>query len=236
MAKPEKKAILDQYGKKELVRVFLRIIPQLAILLISANNFYWINAWVFGALILTITLAYAIVVVRVNPEVVNERGKGFKEGTKAFDKLFFALWIPLGFLTLIVSGLDAQRYQWTQMTLALVVFGAIINLISGLLSIWAVAVNAHFESTVRIQDDRDHQVCSSGPYRYIRHPGYSGLVVINLSFPLLLGSWWGLVPAAAVVVIMIIRTALEDRMLQKELAGYSDYAAAVRYRLVPGVW
>jgi protein-S-isoprenylcysteine O-methyltransferase Ste14 len=102
---------------------------------------------------------------------------------------------------------------------------------------WAMAVNTHFEKTVRIQHDRGHRVIDSGPYRIVRHPGYLGAILgFTLAAPLLLGSWWSFVPAVAAVVCLIIRTSLEDRTLQNELDGYKDYAQNVRYRLLPGLW
>ena len=96
--------------------------------------------------------------------------------------------------------------------------------------------NRFFSSVVRIQTDRGHSVQTGGPYALIRHPGYAGALLYDLAAPLLLGSWWGLIPAAVTVALVILRTRLEDRKLQTELDGYAEYAARVRYRLVPGIW
>jgi protein-S-isoprenylcysteine O-methyltransferase Ste14 len=101
---------------------------------------------------------------------------------------------------------------------------------------WAMASNRFFSTVVRIQQEREHAVVTAGPYQYVRHPGYVGFTVMMLVTPLLLGSWWALIPVACAIVVIIVRTALEDRTLQTELAGYSDYAQRVRYRLLPGVW
>jgi protein-S-isoprenylcysteine O-methyltransferase Ste14 len=97
-------------------------------------------------------------------------------------------------------------------------------------------VNRFFSAVVRIQRDREHTVVTSGPYRLIRHPGYAGALITSLAIPLLLGSLWALIPAALVVCLLILRTALEDRTLQEKLDGYREYAGRVRYRLLPGVW
>jgi protein-S-isoprenylcysteine O-methyltransferase Ste14 len=99
-----------------------------------------------------------------------------------------------------------------------------------------MAVNEHFETTVRIQHDRDHQVCNKGPYRFVRHPGYSGFLISSLAGPLVLGSWYALIPTAVVMILFVIRTALEDRTLRLELPGYEEYAQKTKYRLVPKVW
>jgi len=99
-----------------------------------------------------------------------------------------------------------------------------------------MAANIYFSTTVRIQDDRGHRVVSSGPYQFVRHPGYVGMILIYLGAPIMLGSWWALIPGGLNGVAFIVRTALEDRTLQNELSGYSDYAGRVPYRLLPGVW
>jgi protein-S-isoprenylcysteine O-methyltransferase Ste14 len=104
------------------------------------------------------------------------------------------------------------------------------------LSGWAMIVNAYFSTAVRIQRERGHTVCRTGPYRFVRHPGYVGYMLQSLGIPLLLGSWWALLPGVTAMALMIIRTAFEDRMLQAELPGYPEYAREVRYRLVPGIW
>jgi protein-S-isoprenylcysteine O-methyltransferase Ste14 len=116
------------------------------------------------------------------------------------------------------------------------VFGIILVIAAQCFMLWAMAVNTHFEATVRIQDDRNHQVCTTGPYRFIRHPGYVAFILSTLAAPFILGSWWSLVPAGMIAVLVVIRTALEDRTLQQELAGYTEYTKKTRYRLVPFVW
>jgi protein-S-isoprenylcysteine O-methyltransferase Ste14 len=233
----ENGAGLNRDGVKEIVRGVARMILYLVILLISAGRLDWTNAWVYGGLYVFLAILYSAVMIKVNPELLNERGgKGIPEGTKRFDIIFYAVWIPLGFVTLIVCGIDAGRYGWSHMSTVLVVVGVVMSVPAFLFSIWAMAVNPHFEAGVRVQEERDHKVCSSGPYRTVRHPGYSGLIVLTLCSPLILGSWWGLIPAGMVALLFIVRTALEDRTLRDELPGYAEYAGQVRYRLVPGLW
>jgi protein-S-isoprenylcysteine O-methyltransferase Ste14 len=101
---------------------------------------------------------------------------------------------------------------------------------------WALSSNAFFVATVRIQADRGQTVVSGGPYRYVRHPGYLGSILLHLGVPFLLGSLWALIPGFVAVLVMVVRTALEDRTLRAELSGYEEYAERVRYRLLPGVW
>lgn len=96
--------------------------------------------------------------------------------------------------------------------------------------------NPYFYATVRVQEERGHQTITSGPYQYVRHPGYVGAILWIISAPLVLGSWWALIPGGLTAALLIVRTALEDRSLQAELTGYAEYAGRVRYRLLPGVW
>jgi protein-S-isoprenylcysteine O-methyltransferase Ste14 len=114
--------------------------------------------------------------------------------------------------------------------------GGVLLTLSTVFSVWAMLENEHFEQFMRIQEDRAHQVVTSGPYRIVRHPGYAGAIVGVLSVPLILGSWWTFAPAGAVALVFVIRTALEDRTLRRELGGYQAYMRQTRYRLVPGIW
>jgi protein-S-isoprenylcysteine O-methyltransferase Ste14 len=139
--------------------------------------------------------------------------------------------------TLILSGLDIGRYHWTQSYSIIVQISAIFIFVLGLLlATWAEATNKFFSTFVRIQEDRNHQVVSQGPYKYIRHPGYAGTILSAIALPLALGSFYGLMPAFIGSVGFVVRTALEDRELVHRLAGYDAYALKARYRLLPGVW
>jgi protein-S-isoprenylcysteine O-methyltransferase Ste14 len=97
-------------------------------------------------------------------------------------------------------------------------------------------VNKFFSAVIRIQEDRGHSVVSSGPYRYVRHPGYTGVILYMVSTAIVLESLWALIPAGLILIVTIVRTVLEDRTLRAELDGYSDYAGRVHYRLIPLVW
>ena len=144
---------------------------------------------------------------------------------------------PLYLGHFVVAGLDAGRFHWsdgigvTTQIAATAVFATGWSLVT-----WAVIVNRFFSPVVRIQEERGHRLVTSGPYRFVRHPGYIGAIVGFLSGPLLLGSWWALVPAGVLCVGILMRTIAEDRFLHAECAGYAEYAARVRYRLIPGFW
>jgi protein-S-isoprenylcysteine O-methyltransferase Ste14 len=130
-----------------------------------------------------------------------------------------------------------KRFSWTpdlpdyvQVIALCVIFAA------DMLGVWAMLVNRFFSSYVRIQTDRGHTVVNAGPYRVVRHPGYAGAVLAWIAGPVFFSSHWVAIPSIIVIALTIIRTALEDRTLQQELPGYSQYAESVRYRLVPGIW
>ncbi|MGA7305464.1 MAG: isoprenylcysteine carboxylmethyltransferase family protein, partial [Rhodothermales bacterium] len=118
----------------------------------------------------------------------------------------------------------------------LIVLGFILISLGYSFAVWAVVENRFFSTTVRIQTDRGHVVCDSGPYRIVRHPGYAGNILPLLGIVPALGSVWTLIPAAVALIIMVIRTVLEDRTLQEELPGYREYARRVHYRLIPGIY
>lgn len=227
---------LDQHGRKGVIKELVFVIVHFFILTLSAGNFGWTNAWVFTGLGLIYKAVYSGTLIIKNPKLLNERGRFIKQDTKPFDKIFFGFMIPLNLLQSMVAGLDAGRYGWTHMPLWMNVLGALCITAAFILILWAMNVNTHFESTVRIQEDRDHQVCSSGPYRIIRHPGYAGALLAQFGSPLLLGSAWAFVPAVMMAALFVVRTRLEDSTLQKELAGFLEYANITRYRLLPYIW
>jgi protein-S-isoprenylcysteine O-methyltransferase Ste14 len=137
---------------------------------------------------------------------------------------------------LVVIGLD-ERFGWTgELPLWVQLAGIALLLLSFYVISWSMASNRFFSGVVRIQEDRGHSVVTGGPYRFVRHPGYVGLVILACSVPLMLSSLWALVPAGLTVIVIVIRTALEDRTFQKELDGYTGYAQKVRFRLIPGIW
>lgn len=226
---------LNRSGIREIIRSGMNYFIHLAALLLAAGKTGWLNAWLYWGLYMLVHFIHTAIMVRVNPEVLNERGQVFKEGTKFFDKIFMLLWIPLILVTMAVAGFDAVRFEWSHMSLWFAIPGAALTLAASYIIIWAMAVNPFFEGTVRIQSERDQKVCESGPYKFIRHPGYTGIIVVTLCSPLILGSWWAFAPSAMIVVLVIIRTELEDKTLREELPGYAEYAERVKYRLLPFV-
>ena len=171
----------------------------------------------------------------MNPAVIEHRLHTGK-GTKSWDKLWLVFFTLVFLAIYIVAGFDAVRFAWSSMSPWLWPLGLALWLPGYVLFTWAMGVNPFFEKPVRIQTEREHRVIDTGPYSFIRHPGYLGFFGWSLSTPLFLGSWWALMPATLAIIAIVIRTALEDRTLCEELAGYREYSDRVRYRLIPGVW
>jgi protein-S-isoprenylcysteine O-methyltransferase Ste14 len=175
------------------------------------------------------------VVLWKNPELIAERWKRRKD-TKRFDKVFGAIYLPAMIALPVVAGLDATRFGWAPLPSWTVWPGVLLVALSIPPVAWAMATNPHLEATVRIQHDRGHKVITIGPYAIVRHPMYVGGILSMAGAPLALGSAWAYVPAGCAALVFVIRTALEDRTLRRELPGYEQYARRTRYRLAPGVW
>ncbi len=208
------------------------------ILFLCAGDFYWWQAWAFAVMFLAASLGGRLWAEHRHPGLLAERAK-FKEqqDMKPWDKILSPLMaVSLTFPPLIVAGLD-HRFGWSPaFTLWLNLAGLLLIGIGYAIGAWALAENRFFAGVVRIQTERGHQVCDSGPYRIVRHPGYAGNLLALPGLVLALGSTWTLFPAAAALLIAVIRTTLEDCTLQEELLGYREYARQVRFQLFPGIY
>ena len=220
---------------KMIIKGFLSILLVMAIVFIPAGRLNYWQGWGFtGILILIVVISYILFAGKA--DLIKEREKP-GPGTKWWDKVFYAFYIPAFFAVVIIASLDAGRFGWTaQFSLYIYVLGYLIFIFANFVTTWSMWVNRFFSSTVRIQTDRGQQVIQTGPYRFVRHPGYVGGILLGLGTSLILGSFWALIPAGFVTMLLITRTYLEDATLQKELLGYADYTSKVRFRLLPGIW
>jgi protein-S-isoprenylcysteine O-methyltransferase Ste14 len=239
---------VQKTGSGKTLREALRwqVIVQLLLLLILIPllpllitwRWGWWQGWTAAGLPLFAMIVSRVLALRKNPDLAAERGQTTAaEGTKGWDRIIMpavALYGPA--LVYVVAGLDA-RFAWSPgLPAAVNLVGVVVIVLGYALGTWAMVENRFFSSVVRIQTDRGHNVVSTGPYRFVRHPAYAGGIWVMPATALLLGSLWALVPAGLVVVGTVLRTALEDRTLQQELPGYAEYARQTRYRLLPGIW
>jgi len=201
---------------------------------VLARRLDWTLGWIYvGIFVATLAINLACL-LRWNPELIWRR-IGLRKGTKTWDLVWSVLFAPVMIAIFVVAVLEARDEAWSAPGAAWLL-GLAIFVPGWALATWSMVVNPFFEKTVRIQTDHGHRVIDAGPYAYVRHPGYVGFVGWILSTPLLLPSAWAFVPALLAVVCLVIRTALEDRTLHAELPGYAEYAARVRFRLIPGIW
>ena len=207
-------------------------------LLACGGDFGWWQAWIYSLLVIAAGVGGRMWAERRHPGLMAERVK-FENasGVKSWDKVLAPLMaISVGFPLVIVAGLD-HRYGWSPVfPLWLNILGLVLIGLGYAFAVWALVENRFFSGVVRIQTDRGHVVCDSGPYRIVRHPGYAGNILPLPGSVLALSSVWTLIPAAAALIIAVVRTELEDRALQEELPGYQDYARRVRYRLFPRIY
>lgn len=216
--------------------LFFIVVAPLLPLLISWSWNWW-EAWVYGFINIGSFAISRALAARRNPDLITERARFMKhEKVKSWDRTLAPLMGIGGGLMPLVAGLD-ELLNWSPAFSMPVKIIALVIILAGFtLGSYALIENRFFSGIVRIQSDRGHQVISSGPYRWMRHPGYTGGMMTYLGTPLLLDSGWAFIPAGFLVIVLAIRTVLEDRTLHVELAGYSEYATRVRYRLLPGVW
>jgi protein-S-isoprenylcysteine O-methyltransferase Ste14 len=228
------KPALNRYGKARFLQLLVFVLAQGALLFISAGRFDWPGGWAYLGLYAACVTGLGIYMVPRNPEVINERGR-MGQNTKGWDRVLVTFFSIVSLSILVIAGLE---YRWAGATVpaGLQIFGGVTFLISFGITGWAMAANTYLATTVRIQEERGHQVVTGGPYRFVRHPMYAGSFFFTPGTPLLLGSWWALIPAVLVSVLVIVRTALEDKTLQAELPGYKVYAQRTKYRIFPGVW
>jgi protein-S-isoprenylcysteine O-methyltransferase Ste14 len=220
------------------IRLILAYLLIPLILLVCGWDFGWWQAWIFSLLIVVSGIAGRIWAERRHPGLLAERAKfGKASDVKPWDKVLAPLMgVSLSFPLAIVAGLD-HRFGWSNVFPTwLNILGFVLIVLGYAFAVWALVENRFFYSMVRIQMDRGHIVCDSGPYRIVRHPGYAGNILPLPGIALALSSVCTLIPAALALIIAVIRTALEDRTLQDELSGYQDYAQRVRYRLFPGIY
>ena len=214
-------------------RVISGVLLMFAILFVSAGRWNYWRGWVYFLLWIYVELFTWLV---IPSELVQERIKP-GPGTKKWDYVFLAFFLPLTYIIPLIAALDGGRRHWTgDFPIWVNVLAFIIIFLGYSLMILSLWKNRFFSATVRIQKERGHYVVDKGPYAFIRHPGYAGLIISSFAIAIALNSLWALIPTGLYTTAFIIRTYFEDVTLQKELSGYVDYAARVRYRLIPRIW
>jgi protein-S-isoprenylcysteine O-methyltransferase Ste14 len=222
-------------AKKYLIRSIIGPVVMAIIFFTAAGRLDLPRAWFYFILFFTYSFFSSLVFYRLKPELMYHRNN-WKKDAKKWDRILMPIAVIIGFhFQYLVMGLD-MRFSWSMLANWMIIPGTILFIISIIISMWSMFKNKHFETTVRIQYDRDHQVVTDGPYGYVRHPGYIGGILYTIAAPLMVGSALGFINAALAAVLFIIRTWKEDHTLKNELSGYKEYANRVRFRLLPGIW
>jgi protein-S-isoprenylcysteine O-methyltransferase Ste14 len=181
-----------------------------------------------------VTLSH--ILVPAGSTITVDRAREAPSG-RDWDKRLLGAYFLVNIVTFVIAGMDSGRFRWTgDVPAGVTVAGAVLMLLGQVLFALAKRENAFFSSTVRIQAERGHQICDTGLYRFVRHPGYLGMLTSLLAFPLVMNSYWAFVPASIGATVLVVRTVLEDRFLAEELAGYTDYTHRTRRKLLPGLF
>ncbi len=224
-------------GIKSLLLASAMLALQMILFYASAGHMVGVRPWAFfGASFLHYVIS-TVVQYKLNPELLVQRLKRKRGGSKLWDEILMRVSNLTVLIAIpVMAGLDIGRFQWSDLAVQFAVLGFVFLTLSTILLNWAMAVNPHFEPTVRIQRDRGHKVISRGPYKIVRHPGYLAGILFTLSIPLIMGSVFTFIPVGIYALLFIIRTSLEDRTLHEELDGYPEYARQVKHKLFPGIW
>lgn len=207
-----------------------------ALLFVSAGTLHWSGAWAYLVLMIGLSLTLGVALARRDPGLMNERlSPPIQKNQTAADKILLSILLVAIFAWLALMGFDF-RFAWSAVPVWVQVVGAIVLLIGMGICYLTMLENSFAAPVVKIQDERGQKVITTGPYSYVRHPMYAGAIPFFAGTALLLGSWWGLATVLVFVVLLAIRTFIEEKTLRTGLQGYDDYAAHVRYRLIPLVW
>jgi protein-S-isoprenylcysteine O-methyltransferase Ste14 len=232
---------MESKNKKSVVRIVVMLLLVLVIFpllpMIISGRWDWWQAWVMFAVFVLSFIVSRAIAARKTPDILKERANSAtRDNTQAWDKWLSPVVAFGSVFILLVAGLDVLFNRSADLPLGMELFGLFLIVVGYALGSYAFIENAFFSGTVRLQEERGHKVISSGPYAWVRHPGYLGSLIASLGIPLLLNSLWAYVPVIIIGFFFVLRTHLEDQFLQENLPGYSGYAKEVRYRLFPGIW
>ncbi len=224
-------------SRKALLVMIADFLVIIGVLFIPAGTVGWLAGWVYIALLCGVTLLVVPMLVRNDPELLKERmSSPIQRNQPLWDKVLLSVFLLLFVAWLILMPLDAVRFGWSDVPVWLQILGALGIMLSFYGWYLTYRENAYLYPVVKLQEERGQRVVTTGPYRYVRHPMYACSLLFFPATALLLGSWLGLLFSLVLIALIILRTALEDRFLRNGLAGYTEYAETVKYRLIPRVW
>ena len=200
-----------------------------------AGRVTWWQGWISLLAFILYVGILSLRLAKVNPELMQERNRPAGQ-VEAWDRVVMSIYTVLLIAQLGIAALDGARYAWSSISPSIQVLGWFLLILAGIVVWHVMMINAYLSSWSRLQEDRGQVVVTEGLYRYVRHPMYLGVMVAFVGIPLVLGSWWALVPSLINIGLFAYRTYREDNMLKDGLPGYSEYAQEVKFRLLPGIW
>jgi len=222
---------------RSIVLMVLIVLVAPFIPMIISGQWGWREAWAYAILSIFGFAVSRVLASRRHADLLVERSRSIElQGAKSWDKILAPALAIGSLLILVVAGMDKLNGWTMPYSMNAKVVSLIVIVLGYVLGSWALIENRFFSGVVRIQKDRDHRVVTTGPYRFIRHPGYAGALWTYLAMPILLDSVWAFIPAVLLLSVLVLRTSLEDRTLQAELPGYAEYTHRTHYRLFPGIW
>lgn len=220
---------------KYFFKSFIGVMIFNSIIFIAAGKLSYVEGLTY-LFISTLGLVLNVISMKNKEELMAERSKP-GENIKSWDKKILGLSALMTIITYIIAGLDSGRFNWSpKFQLQYLIIGIIITLVGQISFLVAKNQNKFFSSVARIQTERNHSVCDTGVYKIVRHPGYFGMIISWLGFPLVLGSLFSIIPVIISITLIIIRTQLEDKMLTEELLEYKDYSKKTNFKLIPLIW
>lgn len=228
----------NRFGFVQVFSALLYFLGLPALLLLLGGDPRWWQAWVYVSISILFTILSRALIAKTHPDLIAERAR-FQEhrDTKSWDRLLgpiSAFLLPL--IYLVTAGLD-WRFSWSPvLPLWVSLLAILITLAAYAFTTWAMVINRYFSANVRIQRDRGHTVIENGPYRFIRHPGYAGGIVVGVMLPLMLNTLWAYLPILLFILVVLLRTSKEDEALVNELPGYAEYTKRTKFRIFPGIW
>jgi len=220
---------------KRIAQIIIQFFFLSAILFLSYGKLDWKWAWIYLLVSFGVLVVNMIVLIPNHLDLVAERSRE-KENTKVWDRILTKVIFFFTIIGLIVAGLDKRFSLTPDLASWFHISGLILYVLGQFLFTWSMTANEFFATTVRLQKDRGQKVAEEGPYQYVRHPGYLGMIFSMIAFPIALGTYWVFIPYGIGIIGYIVRTAFEDNTLTQELVGYSQYKEKVKYRLIPGIW
>jgi protein-S-isoprenylcysteine O-methyltransferase Ste14 len=229
----------EKPGALVWLRLVLRFLFLPAAFFLPAGDWTWWEGWVVVGLWVAYGVPLAVYLARNDPTLLEERMRTnpAQEGQKGWDKVLMILMLFPGVGLFIVPGFDVVRFGWTEpLPIWVEIIGQAVHVPCFAILGWVMVTNTYLARVVKIAEDRDHHVITTGPYAIVRHPMYFAVILLFFATPLALGSRIALIPAALISLLIVVRIVFEDRTLHEELPGYPEYAEKTRYRLIPGIW